>query len=112
MVCPLQMLADILSHFPIGSFGSVPRLVMDAAHQISERIESNPDLFYRVHLIESMKNVRLRLAKFINAADVDELVLVPNATHGVNTVLHNFHWKEDDILIECEVFSFVLLFVN
>jgi hercynylcysteine S-oxide lyase len=86
--------------------------VMDAAHKISEKIESNPDLFHRFHLIESMKSVRLRLAKFINAADVDELVLVPNTTHGVNTVLHNFNWKEDDILIECEVFSFVLLFAN
>lgn len=75
---------------------------MEAAYQISMKIEGNTDMFHRVDMIEGLTNVRTRLAKFINASDVDELVLVPNTMHGVNTVLHNIRWKPDDILIGCE----------
>ncbi|THU76340.1 PLP-dependent transferase [Dendrothele bispora CBS 962.96] len=32
---------------------------------------------------------------------VDEVVCVPNASHGINTVLRNFIWEEGDILIDC-----------
>lgn len=38
------------------------------------------------------------LADFIGAKE-DEVVLVPNATHGLNTVLRNFEWREGDILL-------------
>lgn len=31
-------------------------------------------------------------------AEQDEIVFVPNATSGINTVLRNFEWKEGDIL--------------
>lgn len=36
-------------------------------------------------------------------ADVDECVLVPNATHGVNTVLRNIDWKKGDVIIKSMV---------
>ena len=32
-------------------------------------------------------------------ANLDEIVLVPNATHGLNTILRNFEWREGDIII-------------
>jgi hypothetical protein len=47
-------------------------------------------------------DVRTRLAKFINAPDVDDVVLVPNTSHGINVVFHNIDWQPDDILIGCE----------
>ena len=45
-------------------------------------------------------HTRTRLAKFIEAGDTDEVVLVPNASHGINTILKNFDWHEGDIIIE------------
>ena len=30
----------------------------------------------------------------------DELVVVPDATHGINTVLRNFEWKEGDVIVD------------
>lgn len=45
-------------------------------------------------------HTRTRLAKFIGAGETDEVVLVPNASHGISTILRNFEWNEGDILIE------------
>lgn len=35
----------------------------------------------------------------------DELVLVPDATQGINTVLRNFEWKEGDVIVDGRSFS-------
>lgn len=48
---------------------------------------------------ELLINTRERLADFIGADDKDEVVLVPNASHGINNVLRSFEWQEGDILI-------------
>ena len=42
---------------------------------------------------------RERVANLIGAG-VDECVLVPNATHGVNTVLRNIDWKKGDVIVQ------------
>lgn len=52
-----------------------------------------------------MVDVRKRLAKFINAPDVDDVVLVTNTTHGINVVLHNIDWQPGDILVGCKLVS-------
>ena len=44
--------------------------------------------------------VREKIAKLVNA-EVDEVVLVPNTTHGINTVLYNLEWQEEDYLVVC-----------
>ncbi|CAE6475772.1 unnamed protein product [Rhizoctonia solani] len=60
-----------------GSYGSLPRVVFDKSVEL---------------------NVRSRLAKFLNC-DVDECVITNNTTHGVHTILNNFHWKKGDVLL-------------
>lgn len=39
-----------------------------------------------------------RLVAELVGADHDEIVLVANATTGINTILRNFEWKDGDIL--------------
>lgn len=41
---------------------------------------------------------RKLVADFIGVQD-DEVVFVPNTTHGINTILRNFEWREGDIII-------------
>ena len=41
---------------------------------------------------------REAVAKFIGA-EVDEVVLVPNASHALNIVLRNFEWRDGDVLV-------------
>lgn len=33
-------------------------------------------------------------------ADLDEVVFVPNTSHGMNTILRNIEWREGDIILE------------
>jgi len=49
---------------------------------------------------------RERVANLIGAG-VDECVLVPNTTHGVNTVLRNLDWKKGDVIIQSMVLTCV-----
>jgi selenocysteine lyase/cysteine desulfurase len=85
-----------------GSYGSCPRPVFEESQRISESIEANPDMFYRIKLAGKLIDVRARLAKFINAEEVEDVVMINNATHGINNILHNLDWKAGDTLIGCE----------
>ncbi|KAG6917108.1 hypothetical protein DXG01_003928 [Tephrocybe rancida] len=81
-----------------GSYGSTPVPVLDAVQKLTMQIEANPDLFHRLEFQPLLLDVRRRLAQLIGA-DVDEVVLVSNASLGINTVLRNFEWEEGDTLI-------------
>ena len=71
----------------------------EACDALSVLIERNPDKFNRFTYQPLLANVRARLAAFIGA-DTDEVVMVPNASHGLATVLLNFDWQAGDILID------------
>jgi len=45
-------------------------------------------------------NARQKIADLIGAK-LDEVVLVSNASMGVNTILRNFEWEEGDIIFAC-----------
>ncbi|EGO00934.1 hypothetical protein SERLA73DRAFT_178940 [Serpula lacrymans var. lacrymans S7.3] len=81
-----------------GAFGAVPKPVVEAAHALTNRVESNPDYFMRLEYELLLDEGRARLAQLVGA-DVDECVLVPNVSNGINTVLRNFEWAEGDILV-------------
>ncbi|KAI0368661.1 PLP-dependent transferase [Pilatotrama ljubarskyi] len=81
-----------------GSYGSLPLPVIFATARLAYEIERNPDKFHRLTYKPMLDKARESVAKLIGAA-VDEVVLVPNATHALNTVLRNFEWREGDLLI-------------
>ncbi|KAF8673990.1 PLP-dependent transferase [Rhizoctonia solani] len=81
-----------------GSYGSLPKPVFDKCVETSKRIEARPDSFHRREYLPELRDVRARLAKLLNC-DADECVVTNNATHGVHTIINNFHWKKGDILI-------------
>ncbi|KAK7052816.1 hypothetical protein VNI00_004135 [Paramarasmius palmivorus] len=84
-----------------GSYGSCPTPVLDATKPIAALAEANSDLFHRLSYMPMLVEARKKVAKLIGAQDHDEVVFVPNASHGVNTVLRNFIWEEGDVLISC-----------
>ncbi|KAI0065100.1 PLP-dependent transferase [Artomyces pyxidatus] len=81
-----------------GSFGSVPLPVTTESQEISRGIESCPDKFMQLQAAALVAPTRGRIAKLVGAGP-DEIVFVPNASHGINTVLKNFSWHESDIII-------------
>ncbi|KAL7415115.1 PLP-dependent transferase [Mrakia frigida] len=81
-----------------GSYGSVPLPVLKAMRERSDRIEENPDRFIVLEAAKELALVRERLAGLVNAP-VDEVVVAPNATHAINTVLWNIKWQPGDIIL-------------
>lgn len=63
-------------------------------------IESNPDLFHQLSYQKRLISVREKLARLIGAK-TDEVVLVSNASMGMNTVLRNFDWEQGDQIVSC-----------
>ncbi len=89
-----------------GSFGACPKPVLDAQQQWRERLERDPVRFFEYDLEALLDEARGELARFLNAdggagggGRGDGLVSVPNATHGVNTVLASLDLKPGDELV-------------
>ncbi len=68
-----------------GSFGACPREVFRAYRHWQLELERNPVAFLGRRSAALLLNARQALAKLLGAA-ADDLVFVPNATTGVNTV--------------------------
>ncbi|KAL0954146.1 hypothetical protein HGRIS_005283 [Hohenbuehelia grisea] len=81
-----------------GSYGSLPLPVLAQCNALTLEIERNPDVFHRRNYQNPLKRVREQVADIIGA-HADECVIVPNASHGINTVLRNFDWESQDIII-------------
>ncbi|KAH9959636.1 PLP-dependent transferase [Russula dissimulans] len=81
-----------------GSYGSVPVPVSAAIEATSRSIEGNVDRFIKLHIPKYLAPARHRIAKFVGAGP-EEIVFVPNASHGLNTILMNLAWSEEDIIL-------------
>ncbi|KAF8159185.1 pyridoxal phosphate-dependent transferase [Crassisporium funariophilum] len=80
-----------------GSYGTTPRPVLEAANELTLLVESNPDRFNRLLYQPMLIDVRTKVATLIGAK-ADEVVLVANASMGVNTILRNFDWEAGDVI--------------
>ncbi|CAL1716184.1 unnamed protein product [Somion occarium] len=81
-----------------GSYGSCPLPVLKDVQKLQLLAEQNPDKFHRYTYLPLLEESRKLVVDLIGA-EHDEIVLVPNATHGINTVLRSFEWREGDVLI-------------
>ena len=61
-------------------------------------IEGNVDRFMRLRISDHLDPARHRMARFVGAGP-EEIVFVPNASHGLNTILRNLVWNREDIII-------------
>jgi isopenicillin-N epimerase len=84
-----------------GSFGACPRPVFDVYQEWQREVERQPvDLLAR-RLDGELAQVRSALADYLEAA-ADDLVLVPNATTGVNVVLRSLPLVPGDEILTTE----------
>jgi isopenicillin-N epimerase len=78
-----------------GSFGACPRPVFEAYQRYQLELERRPMELLKRRYRELLDGVRERLAAYVGA-DPDGLVLVPNATAGVNIVARSLRLKPGD----------------
>lgn len=81
-----------------GSFGSCPRPVLECQRAWRDRLEREPIQFFVRDLEGLLDTARASLARFVGA-DPANLVFVPNATAGVNTLLRSLRFRRGDELL-------------
>jgi len=81
-----------------GSFGSCPQEIHDRQTELRRQFERAPIRFVLDELEPLLDAARTALAEFVGA-DVDGLVLVRNATEGVNTVLRSLDLRAGDEIL-------------
>lgn len=84
-----------LSH---GVYGACPRHVLAVQNEWRERLERRPVQFLTRELEGHLDAARQSLSDFIGA-DAEDVVFVPNATAGVNTVLRSLIFQPGDELL-------------
>jgi isopenicillin-N epimerase len=81
-----------------GSFGATPREVFDVYQDWQRRLEAHPVKFIARDLFGHFKETRETLGAYLNT-DADDLVLVPNATFGVNIVARSLKLEAGDEIL-------------
>ena len=82
-----------------GSFGAAPKAVLAAQDRYRAEMELEPVRFLGREVVERIDRARARLARFVGA-ETPDLVFVPNATTGVNSVLRSLRLRPgDEILV-------------
>lgn len=81
-----------------GAYGATTPDLLEKKFEHSRKVLEFPDEFYRYHLYEANDNCRKVVADLVNCDD-HNLVLVPNATTAVNSVLRSYPFKKGDIII-------------
>ncbi len=81
-----------------GSFGATPKPVFEAYQNWQLRLETQPVLFLARELDGLLQESRQALGEYINAP-ANDLVYIPNATHGVNIVARSLDLKSDDEIL-------------
>jgi selenocysteine lyase/cysteine desulfurase len=81
-----------------GSYGTFPNVIRDYMRELQDLAAAQPDTFIRYELPKLLLNSREAVAPLLGV-DANEVVFVPNATTGVNTVLRNLSYVKGDVII-------------
>lgn len=81
-----------------GSFGACPVPILQLQAQLRERLERQPVHFFVREWESRLDEARQQLAEFLGVS-AEELVFVPNATTGVNSILRSLCFSPTDELL-------------
>jgi len=81
-----------------GSFGACPKSVMQAYQEWQYRLERQPVSFLGRELTAFDQQARQALGEYLHTA-ADNLVFIPNATHGVNIIARSVELKPGDEIL-------------
>ena len=81
-----------------GSYGATPKPVFEDYQNWQRRLENQPVLFLGRELPNLMRESRAALGEYLNA-DPDDLVYIPNATHGVNILAYSLELQPGDEIL-------------
>lgn len=94
----LWRLEPTVVHLNHGSYGAVPRPVLEEQQSWRERMEGNPVRFFARELPAALASARSEVEDFLGAAP-GSLAFVPNATTAASTVLAGFPLAVGDAVL-------------
>lgn len=81
-----------------GSYGSAPKYVHQKLQEYQMKAEVNPDRWFRIEVQIEMENLRKKLSKYVNC-DADDIVILENASAGVNSILKSLKLKSNETIL-------------
>jgi selenocysteine lyase/cysteine desulfurase len=81
-----------------GSYGATPRAVEEKHFSTQRSVAERPDVFVTYKLPGLLDESRKAVAPLLGVP-ADEVVFMPNATTGINTVLRNLKFEERDVIV-------------
>ena len=94
-------------HLNHGSFGAVTKVVRREQGRWRRIAQANPNGFFTRVLVDALDAVRIRVAEFVRA-DPSTVLLQPNVTWAVSTVLASFPLRPgDEVLITDDTYAAV-----
>ena len=81
-----------------GSYGATPKPVFEEYQSWQRRLERQPVLFLGREFNDLMQAARGALGEYLNA-DADDLVYIPNATHGANIAARSLDLNAGDEIL-------------
>ena len=78
-----------------GSYGACPKPVFEVYQAWQRRLERQPVLFLGREYNQLMRETRQALGNYLHA-NPDDLVFIPNATHGVNIIARSLNLAPGD----------------
>lgn len=81
-----------------GSFGTYPTSVLEQLQAFQRDSETKPDHFIRYEIPRQLDESRAAIASFLRVP-VAEVVFIPNASTGVNTVLRSLQYQQGDVIV-------------
>ena len=89
------MLDKSLINLNHGSFGTIPKCVALSQYNSVLEQESHPDKWFREKVNLYINRTRSVLSTFLNV-DIDNLVILENASSAVNSILRSLDFKKGD----------------
>ncbi|KAK3671558.1 hypothetical protein LTR78_008480 [Recurvomyces mirabilis] len=92
------LFADGWRNLNHGSFGTYPKAIRDVQRQFQDDVEARPDAWLRHIYPDLLDKAREAVAEYLHAP-TPTIVFIPNASTGVNTVLRNLVFEQNDVII-------------
>ncbi|CAF0762857.1 unnamed protein product [Adineta ricciae] len=81
-----------------GSYGSASKYVQEKLREYQMKAELNPDRWYRIDIQLEMNKLREKLSAYVNC-DPDDLVIVDNASAGINSILKSLKFRSNETIL-------------
>lgn len=82
-----------------GSWGTYPKSVRDELQKLQALAEARPDTFMRYDYPKFFMSACAAIASFLDVP-AQEVVFMPNATTGINTVLRSLVFEKGDVILQ------------